>query len=109
MELKCTALTAIAYKHIFGRELLRDMKDINEDNMNTDVLVRLCYVEAIGASGISAREIMGKTQEDFYDWLAEQPPLEANKEVLTQVIDTYFKNQATTSKAKNLNGRQSGK
>ena len=109
MELKCTALTAIAYKHIFGRELLRDMKEISEDNMNTDVLVRLCYVEALGASGINAREIMGKTQDDFYDWLMEQPPLEANKEILTQVTNTYFKNQATTSKAKNLNGRQSGK
>lgn len=109
MELKCTALTAIAYKHIFGRELLRDMKEISEDNMNTDVLIRLCYVEALGASGISAREIMGKTQDDFYDWLVEQPPLEANKEILTQVINAWVGNQKTTSKAKNLNGRQSGK
>jgi hypothetical protein len=109
MELKCTALTAIAYKHIFGCELLRDMKDISEDNMNTDVLVRLCYVEALGASGITAREIMGKTTDDFYDWLMEQPPLEANKEILTQVINTWVGNQKTTSKAKNLNGRQSVK
>lgn len=109
MYLKCTALTAIAYKHIFGRELLRDIKAISEENMNTDVLVRLCYVEALGAEGIPAREIMAKTQEDFYDWLAEQPPLEANKEILTQVINTWMGNQKTTSKAKNLNGRQSGK
>lgn len=109
MELKCTALTAIAYKHIFGRELLRDMKEISEDNMNTDVLVRLCYVEALGASGINAREIMGKTQDDFYDWLAEQPPLEANKEILTQVINTWMGTQKTTSNAKNAKGRPSGK
>lgn len=109
MELKCTALTAIAYKHIFGRELLRDMKDISGDNLNTEVLIRLCYVEALGGSGLSAREIMAKTMDDFYDWLAEQPPMEANKEILTQVINTWLGQQKTTSKAKNLNGRQSGK
>lgn len=109
MELKCTALTAIAYKHIFGRELLRDMKDISEENMNTDVLIRLCYVEALGGSGLSAREIMAETMDDFYDWLAEQPPMEANKEILTQVINTWLGQQKTTSKAKNASGRQSGK
>ena len=109
MELKCTALTAIAYKHIFGRELLRDMKDISEENMNTDVLVRLCYVEAIGANGTSAREIMSKTEDDFYEWLAEQPPFEANKEILTQVVNAWIGTQKTTSNAKNAKGRPSGK
>ena len=109
MELKCTALTAIAYKHIFGRELLRDMKNISTEDMNTDVIVRLCYVENLGATCTSAREIMAKTEDDFFEWLASMPPIESNKEILTQVINAWIGTQKTTSNAKNAKGRPSGK
>ena len=109
LNFESTALTAIAYKRIFGSDVLaalnRDRNLANDINLN-DALKQLAFVMNKQAEGMSVENLMKLQEIDYWKWINEFQYGDFTSEVITELICIWTGSTVTTSEAKNAEGAQ---
>lgn len=109
LNFESTALTAIAYKRIFGSDVLaslnKDRNLANDINLN-DALKQLAFVMNKQAEGISVENLMKLQEIDYWKWINEFHYGDFSSEVITELICIWTDSTLTTSEAKNVEGAQ---
>lgn len=102
-----TALAPIAFKHIFGTDMLKSLIALREPGKDKadvlDLSPKMAFVMAAQAANLNDyRAVMNKTIEDYYDFLNMFDSGYFETE-LTQVtiMGTWFNNADVIEKAKN--------
>lgn len=109
LNFESTALTAIAYKRIFGSDVLaslnKDRSLANDINLN-DALKQLAFVMNKQAEGMSVENLMKLQEVDYWKWINEFHYGDFSSEVITELICIWTDSTLTTSEAKNVEGAQ---
>ena len=110
VPMESTALTSLAYKKIFGDDILRTLgtfRKLNvtgsEANSAIDGVSQLAFVMAKQADDtITVKDLMRLTEDDYYEWLNtfEYGDL-IDSETISQILDVWSGNLATTVDPKN--------
>lgn len=105
--LSATALVPIAYKHLFGCDMLKSFADIKNGKTEPVEIFDLCSKCAFIMSEMHNREtdfvsMMTLKLEDYYAFLMRFDSDYFSREKTTgAVFDTWFNNAETTDHAKN--------
>lgn len=109
LNFESTALTAIAYKRIFGSDVLASLNKnrnlANDINLN-DALKQLAFVMNKQAEGMSVENLMKLQELDYWKWINEFHYGDFTSEVITELICIWTESTITTSEAKNAEGAQ---
>ena len=109
LAIHSTAATSSVYQRIFKREFNADVDSITSNGGNAavvqDVLPKVFYVwnllSEYGKS-LSMPEILGKTENDYIEWLMEYAVLSFVSETAVEIFaEEYSKGTKTNSTAKN--------
>lgn len=106
MELMSNAATPIRYKQIFRKDLLTeftrlDGKSDDEKLQAIDTIQQLAFVMNKQATA-SREEINRLNYDSFVEWLEDfEADAFYQKEIMDAVINTWFKNNKSTSISKN--------
>lgn len=110
LEFESTALTSIAYKRIFGSDVLAALgseRSLSSDIRLTDSIKQLAFLMNKQAEGLDVPKIMGLQEMDFFVWLNQFEHGDLDKEeVITQIIAVWTANLETASESKNAEGAQ---
>lgn len=110
LEFESTALTSIAYKRIFGSDVLAALgseRSLSSDIRLTDSIKQLAFLMNKQAEGLEVPKIMGLKEMDFFVWLNQFEHGDLDKEeVITQIIAVWTANLETASESKNAEGAQ---
>ena len=110
LEFESTALTSIAYKRIFGSDVLAALgseRSLSSDIRLTDSIKQLAFLMNEQAEGLDVPKIMGRQELDFFVWLNQFEHGDLDKEeVITQIIAVWTANLETASESKNAEGAQ---
>lgn len=105
-----TALTSIAYKKIFGSDVLAalgtDTGKILDITLG-DAIKQLAFLMNKQAEGLEVPKIMALQQMDYYIWLNQFEYGELDtEEVYGELIGVWTANLKTISESKNAEGAQ---
>lgn len=109
-EFESTALTAHAYKKLFGSDVLAALnkeKSLETDKSLLDTVQGLAFVMNMQATGMEVKKLMRLSEDDFWVWLNsfEYGDLTTDT-VINEVIGVWTANLVTTAKSKNAEGAQ---
>lgn len=103
-----TALAPIAYKHIFGSDMLRELITLRDSKSNKadifDTTSKMAFVMAAQAANLNDfKSVMSKTEEDYYAFINEFEGGYFETDIVqATIIGTWFGNADVIEKAKNL-------
>ena len=106
--IEATALTPIAYKHVFGGDMLKDLNAIrNGARESMDFFAissQMAFVMATQAANIKdTSAVMRSTIENYYDFLNDfESDYFQSLDVQGVILATWFNNASVIDKIKNL-------
>ena len=106
--IEATALTPIAFKHIFGGDMLKDLTAIRKGERDKteifELLSKMAFVMATQAANINnAGAVMSATVEGYYDFVNTfDSNYFTQQETQGVIYGTWFNNADVIDKAKNL-------
>ena len=111
--IEATALTPIAFKHIFGADMLRELTALRDENADKTEIVELCskmaFVMATQAANIKdVNAVMSATVEGYYEFLnTYDSDYFQHLDNQGIILATWFNNASVIDKVKNLQSPQS--
>lgn len=102
-----TALAPIAYKHIFGADMLKSLMSLRETTSNKvevfDTTSKMAFVMATQAANLNDfKAVMDKTEDDYYAFLNQFEGGYFEQELVqVTILGTWFNNADVIEKAKN--------
>ena len=106
--IEATALTPIAYKHIFGGDMLKDLKEIRGGDREKTDFFELCsqmaFVMATQAANLKdASAVMNADKAGYYEFLNDyESNYFQSTDVQGVILATWFNNASVIDKIKNL-------
>lgn len=103
LKLKSTAGTAIFYKRIFRKDILREITDSSIDDLSViDACQKLAFIMAMQADGTATTKMLELTEVDYIDWV-DQFDSEAfqNVDIVYGILGTWNKTVNTSVPEKN--------
>jgi hypothetical protein len=111
VEMVSSALTSLAYKKIFGRDILStltnfkaDKADLAQANNAIDNVAQLCFVMAMQAK-LSIPDFMKLSEVNYYEWVNEfQFGDLFDGNVIENILGVWTKSLGTSVEGKNAKG-----
>lgn len=111
--IEATALTPIAYKHVFNSDMLKDLNQIKDGDRDGieffELLSKMAFVMARQAANLKdINAVMSATFEDYLEFINS---FESNYfqtlDAQGVILATWFNNASVMDKVKNLQSPQS--
>lgn len=102
-----TALAPIAFKHIFGADMLKAIiamrKSTGDKTEMLDITSKMAFVMAAQAANLNDyKAVMSKTVDDYYDFLNQfEGGYFETEQTQVTILGTWFNNADVIDKAKN--------
>lgn len=111
--IEATALTPIAYKHVFGADMLKDLNAIKDAKQDPEEIFTLSSqmafimaTQAANTKDVSA--VMGATMTGYYEFLnAFESDYFQKLDTQGVILATWFNNASVIDKVKNLQSPRS--
>lgn len=105
LTLESNAGTALFYKRIFRKDIIKIISGMSEDDSivdMSDLSMELCFVMSKQGEGIGISSMLSLTYDDYVEWVCSfSSDAFMNANVITQVMETWQSNNETTSEVKN--------
>ena len=99
VEMRSTAATAIRYRNVFHRDILKELSEINPEKIDAEVIEKiqqLGFIMAKTAEGVNMTQL---TDDDYMDWLDQFDSLEM-MQAAKDIVDVYIGGKASESELK---------
>lgn len=110
--IEATALTPIAYKHVFGADMLKEINKIKNGDKDPediyDLASQMAFIMATQAANLNDYQaVMNATIDSYYEFLNNfDSDYFNNMEHYYVILGTWFNNADVIDKAKNLQSPQ---
>lgn len=105
LTLESNAGTALFYKRIFRKDIIKIISGMSEDDSivdMSDLSMELCFVMSKQGEGIGISSMLSLTYDDYVEWVCSfSSDAFMNTNVITQVMEIWQSNNETTSEVKN--------
>ena len=108
-NLESTALTSLAYKKLFGEDILATLGSFKTDNITgaqasdaIESVSKLAFVMNKQADGLPVKDLMHLKEDDFYEWLNQfEYGALYDADTIADILGVWSGNLTTSVKAKN--------
>lgn len=112
IEMTSSALTSLAYKKLFGHDILATLGEFKTEGMTgekaseaIEKVGQLGFVMAKQASGMPVKELMKLTEIDFYEWIDGFNYADLyDAEVVAKILAVWTQNLNVGIEGKNAKG-----
>lgn len=105
LTLESNAGTALFYKRIFRKDIIKIISGMSEDDSvidMSDLSMELCFVMSKQGEGIGISSMLSLTYNDYVEWVCSfSSDAFMNVDVITQIMEIWQGNNETTSEVKN--------
>ena len=107
VSLESNAGTAIIYKRVFKRDLIRDMARINIEQKDemlelVEMLQQLAFIMAKQGEGIQLDKLLSLTDMDYIKWLCNfEPGTFDRADTINEIVSIWRNQSVPTSEQKN--------
>lgn len=109
-DMRASALTAIIYKSLFGKDLISALQDTKETKQNLDLFKELAFVmswQAIPRQVKTTEALKSLSMTDYYDWIDDIEEADFyNADVLREITTLWLNNQQSIIPLKNADSQQ---
>lgn len=109
-DMRSSALTAMIYKNLFGKDLIAQLQETKESKSNLDLFKELAFVmawQAIPKKEKITEALKSLSLADYYEWIDGIEEIDFyNEEVLREITLLWLSNQQSIIQLKNANGQQ---
>lgn len=117
IEMTSSALTSLAYKKLFGQDILATLGEFKTEGMTgekaseaIEKVGQLGFIMAKQASGMPVKELMKLTEVDFYEWIDGFTYADLyDAEVVAKILAVWTQNLGTNITGKNVQGEAAGR
>lgn len=109
-DMRASALTAIIYKSLFGKDLISQLQETKETKTNLDLFKELAFVmcwQAEPKQMKTTEALKSLSMSDYYEWIDEIEEMDFyNEDVLREITLLWLSNQQSIVPLKKAVGQQ---